>query len=483
MSERVRRRRRRESVPSAAVDDSRALLVSRCLVLVTVAALPIPLGADRDWIWPWFALPVGAAAVLLALQTWRHPPDLSGNRLFLALLCGWAAWALAYSMPLAGRMLAPVDPAAAAREGTRDLLIALLAALVVLGFRSRVWLRRLLLVIFLTGALEAAFGAVMVLSGVEHGVFGPKVVGKGLATGTFINRNHLAGCLELAASVGFGLLVGALASPEEMSWRQRIRAWVALLLSPKTLQRAMLAVIVVGLVLTQSRMGNVGFMLALAAVGVAGLLLIRPLPRTLLWLLLSIVAIDSLVLGSWVGVDKLADRLRQTDVPTVVTGAEGADVAEANLGNSDEERYEVARIAMSLWHARPWVGFGPGGFRVAFPSFKTDRVVVFYDHAHNDWAETLAERGIIGTGIWVLLLLTALGSALVAIRQRRDPTMRGAGLAALGALVSLGAHALVDFNWQIPANLAWFLLLLAAGTVAAVADRQHPKLRPTSRIS
>ncbi len=470
------RRRRTASRAAASADAPDVVLdAARCLVMAVVAVLPLPLGADRDWIWPWFALPVGLAAVLVAMSGLRGRLAFSGNGTFLWLLAAWSAWAVAYSLPVIGGWLAPIDRAAASREGLKSVLFALLAALVVIGFRSRIWMRRLLLTVFVAGAFEAAYGAFMVLSGIEYGAFGPKNVGRGVATGTFVNRNHLAGCLELAASVGFGLLIGSLADPEVLTWRQRLRAWMAVLLSAKVLQRALLAVIVVGLVLTQSRMGNAGFMLSLAAVGVAGLLLIRPLPRMLLWLLASIVLVDTLVLGSWVGVDRLADRLRQTDVPTVAVAADGSagPGMVLDLGNTDEERYEVSRIALDMWRARPWVGFGPGGFRVGFPAFKSDRVAVFYDHAHNDWVETLAERGIIGTGLWVALLLVALVQSLLAVRRRRDPAMRGAGLAAFGCIVSLGAHALFDFNWQIPANLAWFVVLLAAGTVAAEADRRR----------
>ena len=55
---------------------------------------------------------------------------------------------------------------------------------------SRDRLKTLLQVLVFSGTFQAAYGALMVLSGLELGFFVEKYVGQGVATGTFVNRNH-----------------------------------------------------------------------------------------------------------------------------------------------------------------------------------------------------------------------------------------------------------------------------------------------------
>ena len=91
--------------------------------------------------------------------------------------------------------------------------------------------------------------------------------------------------------------------------------------------------LVVGLVLTQSRMGNVAFFAGLGAAGVAAMVAMRPLPRTLAWFLVSVVVIDLVVLGSWVGVERVATRLRETTVATPATAGASSDVERVDVAD------------------------------------------------------------------------------------------------------------------------------------------------------
>ena len=120
-----------------------------------------------------------------------------------------------------------------------------------------------------SGTFQAAYGAFMVLSGLELGFFVEKYVGQGVATGTFVNRNHLAGYLVMCLSAGIGLLLSQLATNSAHNWKDRLRRWLRLLLSSKIRLRIYLAIMVIALVLTRARMGNVAFFTAL---GVAGAL-------------------------------------------------------------------------------------------------------------------------------------------------------------------------------------------------------------------
>jgi putative inorganic carbon (HCO3(-)) transporter len=157
--------------------------------------------------------------------------------------------------------------------------------------------------------------------------------------------------------------------------------------------------------------------------------------------------------------------------------------------SSDAERVDVARATLAIWRGHPWFGVGPGGFRAAFPAAKPASVQLFYDHAHNDWAQLLAERGVIGGGAWLALPLAGMALALRAMRRRRDPAIRGAAFGAIAALTALGVHGFADFNLQIPANAALFHAAIAIGVLAdrlpsgRSARAQKPVASRTSHLS
>src|SRR5205823_4733388 len=72
------------------------------------------------------------------------------------------------------------------------------------------------------GVFQAAYGSLMTLAGLEHGVFIDRQ-DPGVATGTFINRNHLAGYLEMCLAAGVGLMLAELSSTRAVGWRDSAR--------------------------------------------------------------------------------------------------------------------------------------------------------------------------------------------------------------------------------------------------------------------
>src|ERR1700744_6031764 len=94
-----------------------------------------------------------------------------------------------------------------------------------------------------------------------------------------------------------------------------------------------------------------------------------------------------------------------------------------------------------------WLGFGLNGFEPEFRLYQTGMLMEF-NHAHNDWLESLLDLGIpMGLVLWgaIALLLSGL---LHGILTRRQHGM----FPALGMAVSLMtlAHGIVDFSLQIP---------------------------------
>ena len=103
----------------------------------------------------------------------------------------------------------------------------------------------------------------------------------------------------------------------------------------------------------------------------------------------------------------------------------------------------------------------------------------FYQHAHNDWLEMVVDLGVIGALPLFFCIGLAFRTIVAGLRERQDIL---ACAVLLGTLISTAAfvvHALVDFNFHIPANAVYFFVCLALGvnasSRASFASSREPK--------
>jgi O-antigen ligase len=233
-----------------------------------------------------------------------------------------------------------------------------------------------------------------------------------------------------------------------------VRLTLDWMLSPKMVLRLALCVLVIALTTTHSRSGNTAFFASLLVAGAIGIVLSRHATRNTVLLLASLIAIDLFIVGSWFGMEKLAQRLEATTA---------ADV---------QVREEPAAYTLPIIRAYPVFGSGPGSFHVVFPRYRPATVTDFHEHAHNDYAQFAAESGVPGFLLLACFVSLALGCALVAQARRRDPLMRGISFACVMGVTAILIHSWTDFNLQIPANAALFMVLLALGWISLYHDRQ-----------
>ena len=442
--------------------------------LALVFWLPLPLGSNRPWsaalleVWTF----VLAAGVLWLWGRGRLQASASLRAAWPVLVL-WALWLLyvaLQTLPLPFDWLLAISPysaeayafAAAGEVGrspisvsvfdTRgawllSLALALLFVLTLQLAHSRQRLRMLAVTLVWAGLLQALYGSFMTLSGLEWSFFFEKEHGRRVATGTFVNRNHLAGYLVLTLAVGIGLMISTLdGGGAPITWRQRLRGWAALLLSPKLRLRVYLAIMVIALVLTRSRMGNTAFFASLLVAGGIGLLLSRHATRSTVVLLVSLIVIDTFIVGTWFGVEQVVERIQQTRLETEI--------------RDDVDLYVIEQVKDYRW-----TGSGLGTFYAVFPRYRGHDVADFFDHVHNDYLEFAAEAGVVGMVLLGALVALTLLVALLSQARRRDPLLRGMSFACLMGMVGGGIHATVEFNLQIPAYAATFCVLLAMGWI------------------
>jgi hypothetical protein len=138
------------------------------------------------------------------------------------------------------------------------------------------------------------------------------------------------------------------------------------------------------------------------------------------------------------------------------------------LSSSSSERAEYWRVAAHMVRRQPVLGEGAGSYERWW--LQERPVANGARNAHNLFLETLAELGPVG----LALLVVGLGIPIVA-RASREP-LASAALAAYAAWV---AHALLDWDWQIPAVT---LVGLACGISALVLGREWTPALPLTNV-
>ena len=151
-----------------------------------------------------------------------------------------------------------------------------------------------------------------------------------------------------------------------------------------------------------------------------------------------------------------------------------------------EGRLYAPRVVASYWREIPPAGFGPGSFEGQFASWQAKwldhpgrdadakRFAGAFDHAHNEYVETLVEYGPAG-----LCAFAALFGCLAfpAWRARTGASVWRAG--AWGGIASLLAIASVDFPFHRPAELALFWILM--GMLGGGAAEPHASASAANR--
>jgi O-antigen ligase len=443
------------------------------LFLGFVVWLPLPLGSNRDWAMGVLVAGTGLLGFLYGLLLWRHPPA-AGAASHGAAAAFPLNDAQRAGLPLLACLLASqlwvavqwwagltLDVGQTFQYLMLGLSYCLLFWLALSLFATRERLTLLLWTLVISGTFQAFFGAFMTLSGIEWLFLTPKEFGKGVATGTFVNRNHLAGYLELTLALGIGLLL-ALRDKRPFAWVHVLET----LLGPKARLRLALVIMVIGLVMTHSRGGNTAFMASLLLTG--ALFAWREKEHRLRngLILASLLVIDVLIVSQYFGLQKLKERLVNTDVQvTQVDGQVQVDI--------DDLRDDLLRDAWPLALERPLTGQGAGSFESVFPPYAGPTIIKTAEHLHNDYLQFWIEYGALGLLPLAAFVLLALWRALRPLMSGQGTFRSGVGFGGAMGLLALMIHSASDFNLQIPANAATFVLVGAIAVLAGTHRARH----------
>lgn len=147
-----------------------------------------------------------------------------------------------------------------------------------------------------------------------------------------------------------------------------------------------------------------------------------------------------------------------------------------------DTRVVAAHVAGRMFMASPLLGTGLGSYGDLYPGFaRADHVLYF---AHNDYAQFLAEAGLLG-GALMAWGAWSLGNRFWRFCKERSPAHRLVDAGAWAALAGSAAHSVFDWNMHAPANafLTCIVFGLCMTSVATAKDSAKASSRRGARAA
>jgi O-antigen ligase len=451
-------------------------------LLLLLCFAPLAFGSTETW-------SVAAAELLAALAVLAHFRPCAARRADLQPVPGLLPllflllWLLAQCLPLPPALVQALSPQTAAvwqpvldllpantwvplslnpqatlteglRLGSYVLVYILAAQLLCSGRRLAVFLSSvagLTLCIAIATMLQRAFA--------PESLFWLRPVRSGLGSfGPWVYRNHYAGFIVMTCP----LLLAAclLHCPKGDGEEETLRERLLRLFSGSGLHLlfgfgAMAAV--ASVLLSQSRGGILSLTVSLLVFVL--LLAWRMRERRLLALPLLALTGGLLLAGSQFDWNALLGRFQFAIDPAG--------------GGLRDDRLLIWKDTFRIIADFPLTGTGFGSFAAVFPGYKTLADELFYDHAHNDVLELLAEGGAVGFLLAACFVGIVLRNGWRHIFLRHDRLAALTAISAFSGLAGLLFFSLTDFNLHNWANGLYFFFLCALLAAAGRARQHH----------
>jgi hypothetical protein len=271
--------------------------------------------------------------------------------------------------------------------------------------------------------------------------------------GPYIYSNHFAGalCLTVPAILAVAMqLVRRCGGPPVVAW---LAAGVLAAASVYTSSE-----------LVRSRAGSVALLLGVSVF----FTLACPWPRVRTLMKAATAAYALLIavfvlmfFGMWPGLAAALPAAWQPSIQTMLTDPRVAETA----------------AAMRMFRASPVLGTGLTSYGELNRVLDPGRFVSYY--AHDDYAQLLAETGVVGV-IIAVSLAAVMVRMLVRVCRNRPSEQSWTASAAWAALAALAVHSFFDWNMHCPANV--FLGAVAIGIAAGSATTAATVARPATFV-
>jgi O-antigen ligase len=319
--------------------------------------------------------------------------------------------------------------------------------------------RRLVLAMVSLGVFEALYGLIQYLTGWQQIFTYVKKYYLEEATGTYINRNHFAGFLEmiLPFAVVLALRWARLLFQNTSSRTATLRKIASRMELLSLVFWLFLATLLfVALVLSRSRMGTISALVSLVAIlALDGTASMRARPKAAVAALFFLGVLGLIV---WIGSDPVMGRFETLG-------------QEYNFNG--QNRISIWRDTLRLIRHHPLLGTGLGSFSTVYPSVQTVFLTLLVEHAHCDYLEVASELGLPGAILVFGSIFWVLSQTAGQYKKAEESFDKAVSLGCIGSIAAILVHSLADFNLYIPANALVFTVIVALAWSSA-----HPEQMP-----
>jgi O-antigen ligase len=436
----------------------------RVFSYIIIGTIPILFAAVQPWVWSFYSLLMIVAFILYLWLKQEHILLFTTKRSYI-LATIFFSYTILFWLPLPPGIISFLSPIRFESISTAHKLNGIVLEGQTLSYSpldayswwvfllslylfffvvrhlsaDRKFLMIILFIMIGLGIIEAVYGLIQALVP-SMGVLWVDYVQDymGNARGTFINRNHFAGFVEMIWPLALGVTIAKTDRKNSLK-----KALASDLLNRQALMALGIVVLLLALLLSRSRAGIAG--------GVIGLLtfwyLARPKIR-------RIALHTRLLMGGIVFVLSIY----------CLTIGVGPTFERFLLIDERNSRIDIWEDSLAIIEDHP-LGIGLRNYENVFQVYNqhstSDNVVKY---AHNDYLQFLIETGWVGffclTGGFVYFI----GKSFRLIRRlddRGDPMRFFLAVGAFSGIISMAFHSLFDFNLQMPANCLYFVVLMA----------------------
>lgn len=427
-----------------------------------VASVPVQqIGAAGPLTLTRASIPVVLLALVVGATVQRRTWRSSALLIPLSALTAWIFATAAFAR----------DPSASLTEGTRWVIALLtIVATLQLAGESPFVLRVVVCAMAFAGAVEAGVGAALGVLGIGPESFA--VAGSfSRAYGTFGRPNTFAGYLEITL-----FITGWLAVEETRRAVPLARAYRAarrLGYHASAAERwALLRALALAGFLAGSTLVMLGGVLVSysrgAWLGVAAGATVTLVLATRRWWLVGLACMPIVALLVVLAAGQLAPAALTERLDSIVDQFRPIDAASVTI--TDDNFAVAERVAhwQAGWHMfedHPLTGVGAGNFNVRYPDYFVREEFRFSQgHAHNYYIHLLAETGIVGLFLYLVLIASVILLAARVALAAPAGVSRAIALGVLGTMVAATVHNgfenLHVLNLGVQLAAGWGLLLV-----------------------
>jgi O-antigen ligase len=279
---------------------------------------------------------------------------------------------------------------------------------------------------------------------------------------------------HLAKPLGIGLYAGCFLIVVAATWRWwwNARAWRW---PVRVLGLATLGLNLEVLITVQNRSTYLGLALVSSVAVGWRLWSAARTPVAGQWRSVALVGFCAILMGAaLIGVNRDVVQQRLGAEQDVVQSIE-AEGLERAPASSISIRLHLWRYALERFADAPLIGHGFGNLTHVVDRDLRQRVALtpdeIYDHVHNTYLQTLWTQGLLGTGLWALLILALLRDVIRA--ARRDARVRESMPAIWGVLGFIAVWAFFDYRLSHPDMRFFTVLLLLSLRLLGQSEGPH----------